>query len=345
MKLRVGVVGLGKMGISHCAVLNAHPNVTVAAVCDTSGFILEAFRRYSHIHTYSDYKAMIERERLEALFVTTPTRSHADIVRYALLHGLHTFCEKPFVLDVNDGVALVAEAERRSLVTQVGYHLRFLGTFAECRRFMSAGLIGDVVHFTMENYGPVVLRPKGRTWRSSTTEGGGCLHDYASHALDLVHYLSGPPVSAHSTRFKRVYSSGVEDAVYSTLTLESGLTGTLAANWSDESYRKMTVRYSAVGNRGSIYADAQELRVYLSVAAPALGLEKGWNIRYATELQEPVRFYLRGEEYSSQIDHFIHHVLEHDTRTTSSFRTALDTDRSILMLQEDAMREVGGDGA
>jgi predicted dehydrogenase len=337
--LRVGVVGLGKMGISHCAIINAHPLAKVAAVCDTSGLILEGFRKYTQIKTYSDYKTMIDRENLDALFVATPTSSHASIVRHAVLRGLHTFCEKPFVLDINDGVDLVAEAERQNLVNQVGYHLRFLGTFQECRRLVSGGVIGDVVHFTIESYGPVVVKAKGGTWRSSISEGGGCLHDYASHALDLIQYLSGPPVRARATIFKQVYSSTVEDAVYSTLTLANGQTGTLGVNWSDESYRKMTVRYNAFGTRGSIYADAQELRIFLKSAAPALELQEGWNVRYAAGLQEPVGFYLRGEEYSSQVDHFIRRIVEHDTDSRSSFRTALETDRSILMLKEDSMRE------
>ncbi len=233
-RLRVGIVGLGKMGISQCAIANAHPEASVVAVCDTSGMILDAFRRYSRITTYDDFEVMISREPLDAVFVATPPSSHAAVVTSALMHGLHTFCEKPFLLHNTAGIDLAAEAERRSLVNQVGYQLRFLGTFEECKRLLSRGLLGDLVHFSIESYGPVVVKQKGGTWRSSSAEGGGCLHDYASHALDLIHYLLSPVVRARATIFKRVYSRAVEDAVYSTLTLANGATGTLAVNWSDE---------------------------------------------------------------------------------------------------------------
>ena len=67
----------------------------------------------------------------------------------------------------------------------------------------------------------------------------------------------------------------------------------------------MTTRITVWGTAGRIFADRQEIQVYLrdSAVVPA-GYERGWNVRYATELTEPVGFYLRGEEYSAQIEHF-----------------------------------------
>jgi predicted dehydrogenase len=334
--IKAGIIGLGKMGISHCSIVNAHPLAKVVAVCDTSSFVLEAFKKYTEMETFTDYKKMIDKSGLDCVFVATPTRFHADIVEYALSAGVHTFCEKPFVLDVKDGVRLVELAKQKKLVNQVGYHNRFIATFNECKRLIGQDIIGDVFHFVAEAYGPVVVRPKSGTWRAQSSEGGGCLYDYASHVLDLVNFISGTPVKARGTLLKSIYSKSVEDAVYATLVLENGLSGQLSVNWSDESYRKISVQYTAVGTKGKIITDAQELKIYLKEKNDSAGLEKGWNSRYITDFQKPVDFYLRGEEYSVQVDYFIRHVQEKNPENCNSFESALATDRVIDILKKDA---------
>jgi scyllo-inositol 2-dehydrogenase (NADP+) len=67
-----------------------------------------------------------------------------------------------------------------------------------------------------------------------------------------------------------------------------------------------------------------------------LNLNKGWNTRYTTELTEEVWFYLRGEEYSAQIDHFIQSIKDGCSDTRSTFRSALDADLVAAMMIKDA---------
>ncbi len=239
MKLRGGIIGLGKMGISHAAIVGHHPGVELVAVCDTSSLLLDAFKKFTNVNVYSDYVKMIDGERLDCVVVATPTRFHYPIVKYALEKGIHTFCEKPFSLTTIEGEELVKLANEKWLVNQVGYHNQFIGTFRELKRLLQANVLGELVHFTGEAYGPVVTKEKGGTWRSKPEEGGGCLFDYASHVINLIQEIIGHPVKAEGTLIKKIYSKEVEDAVYSILTLESGLSGILSVNWSDETYRKM----------------------------------------------------------------------------------------------------------
>ncbi len=159
------------------------------------------------------------------------------MVKYALDKGIHTFCEKPFSLTLNEGEILTELAEKNNLVNQVGYHNHFIGTFRELKRLLQKGILGELVHFTGEAYGPVVTKAKGGTWRSDPEEGGGCLFDYASHVINLIQEIIGRPVKAEGSQLKRIYSKEVEDAVYAMLKLESGLSGILSVNWSDETYR------------------------------------------------------------------------------------------------------------
>ncbi|HEY4446489.1 MAG TPA: Gfo/Idh/MocA family oxidoreductase [Steroidobacteraceae bacterium] len=336
--LRAAVIGLGKMGLSHQSMVNTHPEIALNAVCDTSGYVLDVLSKYTGVRTYTDYRKLLADEPLDCVFVATPSRYHGEIVAAALERGLHVFCEKPFALDPESGYRLADLAERKQLVNQVGYHYRFVAAFGEAKRLLDQKIIGDLHHVRAEAYGPVVLRPKGSTWRSQKAEGGGCLFDYSCHAIDLINYLIGRPISVSGSVMNGVFSSDVDDEIYSTFQFSKGLYGQLATNWSDESFRKMSVKINIWGTDGRISVDRQEIQVYLRTASkPIDGFAAGWNVRYTTELTPPVWFYVRGEEYSAQIDHFVQ-CIKSGAPTLSSFRTASDTSLVAAMMREDAMK-------
>jgi scyllo-inositol 2-dehydrogenase (NADP+) len=335
---KAALVGLGKMGLSHLSILNTHPEIQLTCVCDTSRYVLDILQKYTGVRAYSDFRKMLQAEQLDCIFVATPSRYHGELVVAALESNLHVFCEKPFALEPDSGYRLADLADRKGLVNQVGYHYRFIASFNEAKRLLDRKLIGDLHHVRVEAYGPVVLRKKGGTWRSQKSEGGGCLFDYACHAIDLTNYLVGRPVSVSGTVLNGVFSSGVEDEIYSTLHFAQGLHGQLATNWSDESFRKMSMRVNLWGTNGRINVDRQELQVYLrSVSEPDENFVPGWNVRYTTDLTPPVWFYLRGEEYSAQIDHFVH-CIKTGTSARTNFRTASDAVLVASMMRQDAQR-------
>lgn len=336
--LRAGIIGLGKMGLSHQSIVNAHPQIQLKAVCDSSAYMLDLLSKYTGVNTYTDFRQMLSVESLDCVFVATPSKYHAEIVEAALNRGLHVFCEKPFALDPETGFRLASAARQKQLVNQVGYHYRFVATFNEAKRLLDRSAIGKLHHVRAEAYGPVVLRPKGTTWRSQREEGGGCLYDYACHAIDMMNYLVGTPLSVSGTVFNSVFSSNVDDELYSTFHFAEGIHGQLATNWSDESFRKMSMKISLWGTNGRINVDRQEIQIYLrSGGSAADGLELGWNVRYTTELTTPVWFYVRGEEYSAQIDHFVQ-TIETNGTAISTFQSASDTALVAAMMREDALK-------
>ena len=337
--IKVAVVGLGKMGLSHHAAVNAHPDVEVVGVCDSSSYVLGVLKKYTGVAIYDDFRAMLDKVDLDAVVIATPSRSHAEMVSSAIERGLHVFCEKPFTLDVHDAERLTLLGRDHGLVTQVGYHNRFVGAFREVKMLLDAGTIGNVTRVLGEAYGPVVLKPKGGTWRSQRKEGGGCLYDYAAHVINLVNWYIGEPVAVGGTALNRVFSREIDDEVASTLYFPEGKTAQISVNWSDESYRKMTTRITIWGTAGRIYVDRQECQVYLrDTARIPTGYEQGWNVRYTTELTEPVWFYLRGEEYSAQIDSFVQRIKARHTDGVNDFASATATDKVIAMMVADAQK-------
>lgn len=334
----VAVVGLGKMGLSHLSIINALPEFKVAAICDTSALVGGVIEKYGSLRYYSDYDEVIARPDLQAVIIATPTRAHEPMVQAAFDRGLHVFCEKPLSLSADASDRLAAIARSKGLVAQVGYHNRFVGTFAEVGRLLAAGAVGRVSHVLAEAYGPVVLKPSKATWRSQAGEGGGCLYDYAAHPLNLLNWYFGRPSGVGGAVLKSGFSKQVDDEVYATLGFDGGVTGQVSVNWSDASVRKMTTRVTVWGERGKIYVDRQELQAFFNPGAtPPAGYESGWNVKYITELTPPVSFYLRGEEYSAQLESFGQSILCGEGAQENDFAGSADTDATIEMIRAAAL--------
>ena len=338
MKIKGSIIGLGKMGLSHAAIVGAHPDVEMVAVCDTSTLILDGFKKYTKVKTYTDYDKLLVNEALDFVVIALPTKFHYPVAKAALERNIHVFCEKPFVLHAKEGEELVRMANEKGLVNQVGYHNHFIGTFRQLKQLLADKILGKTLHFSGGAYGPVVTKPKSGTWRAKPEEGGGCLYDYASHVINLVQEVVARPVQVRGTLLKQFYSSGVEDAVYSLLELENGLTGTLLVNWSDETYRKMSTSITVHGEKGKIICDATELKIYLKEANAKYGFEKGWTIKYITDYAIPVNYYLRGEEYSAQIDHFIANIVNKQPSQINTFEQALYTDKVVEMIIQNSKK-------
>lgn len=334
--IKIALIGAGKMGLSHLSILGAHPDVQIVGVCDTSKMVLDVLDKYASIPVFTDYEKMLDKSKPEAVFVSVPTKFHFNMVKDILKRNIHVFAEKPLCLDPSQSEELVKLAADNKCINQVGYHNKFVGTFQEVKRIVKSGCLGDIYHFTGEAYGPVVVKKKQDTWRSDPSEGGGCLMDYASHVIDLINDILAPVVSSKGSILKPVYSNNVEDAVYSLLELSSKVSGVLSVNWSDDTYRKMSTSITVIGTRGKISSDANELKVFFKDPNLPAGYSKGWNVKYVTELTEPVDFFLRGEEYSAQIDYFIKTCLGKVPNTINTFHSAWLTDNAISIIKKSS---------
>lgn len=335
--VNIAIIGLGKMGLSHFSIINARHDVKVVGVCDASGYVLDVLGKYTGVDTYSDMGKMLDATDVQAAVISTPSKFHAPMVRTCLERGIHVFCEKPFCLDPMDSAALAQLARDKGLVTQVGYHNRHVGTFRELKRILDSGALGTVTHVLAEAYGPVVLKPKGGTWRSKKEEGGGALYDYAAHPVDLLTWYFGKPEWIAGTVLGQIFSAETEDEVFTTLKWPSGTSGQLSVSWSDESHRKMSTRISVWGTNGKIYADRQEIQVYLREPAPVPdGYGAGWTVRYTTELTDDVDFYVRGEEYSAQLDTWVDRIASGEVAGRADFADAAVTDQVLRAIIDGA---------
>lgn len=324
------------MGLTHLAILNTHPDVRWAAVCDNTPLVLKHLQQRMGFEAFGDYRKMFDAVKLDFAVVATPTASHSDVIHAAVEKGVHLFVEKPLTLSGSESHEVAAAAAQAGLVTQVGYVNRFNEVFAAARRLLQRGILGRVSSFQAEMYGRTVLRPTKSGWRSKRTEGGGCLYEFASHCVDLVHFLVGRPDDIRGSKLQSIYSADVEDAVLSTFFYRDGSVGQVVVNWSDETYRRPLNRVEVFGTNGKLIVDQQELRVYLRQDDEGGEFRRGWTVRYVTDLAHPVRFYLRGNEFTLQLDHFIDAVKARRGSAVASFADGAATDAVLQQIAADS---------
>lgn len=327
---------MGRMGITHYSILNTHPSVKIAAVADTSKTMRTIIGKYLDVAAYADYREMIQAVPLDFVVVSTPTDSHADVIEFALEHNLHVFTEKPLAMTPAESAKVLGFAVEKQRVNQVGYVNRFNEVFMEVKNLLEGGVIGDLKSFSSEMYGATVLKGASTTWRSKRNSGGGCMYEFASHCLDLVVYLLGEPDRVAGSVLKSVYSSNVEDMITSTLVYRNGLSGTVTVNWSDESYRKPANIVTFFGTKGKIVADKHAYKIFLREALPHNGFHEGWNTRYITDFAKSVRVYVRGNEFTRQLDYFVDAILNQQLDNLAGFAAGHKTDVLMDKIVADA---------
>jgi predicted dehydrogenase len=326
------------MGITHFAILRPHPSVKIVAVCDQSSTMLKVVSKYLEVAAFSDYKKMFNDVEMDCVIVSTPSDSHSEIIREAVSRNLHVFVEKPFTLNSTEGKQLVSALEGKNLVNQVGYVSRFHEVFTEVKRLLSAGVLGSIKHFSSEMYGSSVLKDSKSSWRSKRETGGGCLYEFASHCIDLTIFLLGCPDQVTGSVMQSVYSSEVEDLVSATFLYAKGYSGSIMVNWSDETFRKPTTIVKIVGTEGKIIADRYGYKLYLRYNDPKPGFNKGWNERSVTDISKGVRYYLRGNDFTEQLDYFVDCINRKTVGNICNFTDGLMTDMVMETITEDATR-------
>jgi predicted dehydrogenase len=329
--LKAGIIGAGRMGITHMALIGSHPQIQITAVTEDSSMVSGSLQRYRpDIHLYGEYRKMLNQEDLDLVLICTPPGLHTEMIDACLDQQLSVFVEKPFTLTFPEARRMLekAAAVPKPLALQVGYVNRFNDVFIKAKALLDQGLIGKTLNMRTEMCGRAVIKKGvGNGWRAKRENGGGCLYDYGSHAIDLMVYFLGRPERVIGAQLNRLFSEESEDVVRATVVHGNGVVGSLYVNWSDESYRKPSNRIEILGDEGKIVADNHELKVFMKREKDIY--RQGWNTIFITDLFTNVPFYVRGNEFTRQIYHFVDCVLDPSLQNQSSFLDASHTQEVI----------------
>jgi len=202
-RLRVGIVGLGRLGRRHAENLAQRvPRAELVAACSPVADELKWARDSLGVErAYTEYAALLADAAVDAVFLVTPTSLHAEQIVQALQAGKHVFCEKPLSLDLADCARVSAQAARHpQLKVMIGYGRRFDPSYRDAYDKIQAGTIGTP--FLVRSQNLDMNDPSGFFVRFAPTSGGIFL-DCTVHDIDLARWLLGNPQPV------RVFATGV----------------------------------------------------------------------------------------------------------------------------------------
>ena len=196
---------------------NHSDTAEIVAICDPNHVRSEYFRdtTFNEMRIYTDFELMLERERPDAVIVTTVDRYHAEYIVRALDLGYDVFCEKPIAITREQCAAIRAAEKRCGKRVTVTFNCRFMPYYLKIKELVSSGLIGKPLAVSM-NY--VLNTVHGgdyfKRWHRSMDNSGGMLVHKATHHFDIINWiLDDEPlsVSAQGSRLffgrgKRPYS-------------------------------------------------------------------------------------------------------------------------------------------
>ena len=206
----VGLLGYGAIGHEHSRAVRSVHGLELAAVCDTSAERRAAAGEASPgIATTESADALIERDDVDLVVVSTPPSTHASWALRAIRAGKHVIVEKPFAIATSEADEVLAEAEAAGLLAVVYQNRRYDPDHLAVRRLVRSGALGEVFHIEtfVGGYGhPCNL------WHSDEGVSGGAFYDWGSHVFDQILDLVPTDIdyvtaSAHKLRWHDVTNS------------------------------------------------------------------------------------------------------------------------------------------
>ncbi len=183
--IKVGIIGVGRIGVVHAKALSKLGNVEIYAIADPVVADIETYAQSMQIpNAYKDYKKIIDDKNIDAVLICTPSDTHYAISIEAIASGKHVFCEKPVDLEISrvKDIQKRVDAEN-GLVYMVGFNRRFDKEFMALKNSIEVGKIGKVelVQITSRDPSPPPV--------SYVKQSGGLFSDMMIHDLDMAYYL------------------------------------------------------------------------------------------------------------------------------------------------------------
>lgn len=317
-KVKVAVVGLGKMGLLHASLLNVLPHVELIALCDKSSLILRFSKKiFGRIRVVDDVRKLCDLD-LDAVYVTTPISSHAAITKKIYLGGIasNLFVEKTLASSYDEAKELCDLAKSFESITMVGYMKRFAVTFMKAKDLLTQGTLGEVVSFNAYAYSSDFLE---RDEYAKTATRGGALRDLGCHVVDLALWFFGD-LEVDSVKLQPPIQIGSESSVQFTVKKSDGLEGEFDVSQCMENYRLPELGLLINGSKGIMRANDDKVELKLND-----GKSFTW---FRHDLNDHVSFWLAESEYFLEDRHFVESILEQHS-AEPSFYTASKVDYVI----------------
>jgi myo-inositol 2-dehydrogenase / D-chiro-inositol 1-dehydrogenase len=258
--MRLGLIGLGRIGAFHAATLNGLSVVDSLVVYDPAPALVDAVvKRLGSVQPARTVEELLS-SGLDGVVIAAATAAHPELILASLAAGLPTFCEKPVSKDTGASAEVLRRTLASDIPVQIGYPRRFDTAFVEARRAVAAGELGFIHTVRSTTLDPA---PPPDAYIETS---GGIFRDCSVHDFDAVRFVTGQEVvevyAVGSNQGAPVFAINNDvDTAATILTLESGTLAVVSNS-----------RYNARGH------DVR-LEVHGSQDSVAAGVEPSWPIR------------------------------------------------------------------
>jgi len=188
--IRLGIAGLGTAGAAMLGAAFGHDGVTVAAVADTDIGSLRV-EDPGAPRQYDSFDRLLDDDRLDAIYIATPTPAHFGQVLRALEAGRHVVVEKPVTATYAEAAELAARAAAFDRIVIVGHSEAFEPYVRAVRHAIADGLIGPPAMVISEKHTNWMRRPRlPEEWDAAA--GGGLIRRQGVHQVDVLRSVLGP---------------------------------------------------------------------------------------------------------------------------------------------------------
>jgi predicted dehydrogenase len=280
-EIGVGMLGYDFMGKAHS---NAYKKISymmypppavpkLIAICGRNEeAVAEAARRYGYEGYYTDWREMLEDDRVQLFDNGGPNNVHAEPCIAAAQADKHIFCEKPLARTGEEARQMLDAVTQAGVKHMVAFNYRFVPAIRLARNLIDSGALGQIYHFRAMYLQEWIMPHynEAKIWRlDKKVAGSGAIGDLGAHIIDLGRYLVGEmkSVSAMTQTFihERPLPDGsgtgkvdVDDAFVAAVEFENGAIGTLEATrfgGGRKNYEVLEIN----GEKGSIHFNLERL--------------------------------------------------------------------------------------
>lgn len=229
MSIKVGIIGTGRIYKAHLNALRRIEGVEIKSVCDILPDVLERASKETSAKPYIDYREMLDKESLDAVWICTPANVHTENVLYCIDKNIPFFVEKPAAMSEKEGDAVVKNIKKTGIYHTVGYMLRYSPAVEKLKELLACE---QVIFPAAEYFWTIPLVDSIK----SKENAGGQIVDQATHFIDLLRYLVGEIKSVYTGRSRgffpeeKLYTG--DDASGTVFEFESGIAGSLLCTYA-----------------------------------------------------------------------------------------------------------------
>ncbi len=253
MPVTVGVLGAGIIAKSFMEAAPDVPDLEVTVICDV---VEEAARAMAEPHSIAwvtDYRDVLEDQRIQAVYVALPHHLHEEVTVAAARAGKHILLEKPIANTLEEAERILAAQKQAGVKLMLGFTHRFHSELETARRLIEAGELGRLT------LGVDVMTTGGSIpgwfWQKPKA-GGGVLHVNGAHSFDRLRWLMGSEI-VEIFAYAETYDSRktVEDSAVVAMRFENGAMGTTVHNWVVDFPMSFKCDLDIYGTGGAIRMD------------------------------------------------------------------------------------------